>query len=251
MPNKRHWGYSRLGGMPQSWWEEWHDPLGSIADAGLAVPDARMQLALSGAMAFALVAGLTWTAACRPICRPGKSAMPRRTAPTGERERDSRGESRKGPPQLRLRLWQRLKLLLILNTLPILATAWLGWHAAQGQLRLTVEAAPLMWLVVAILGGCAAILVSLWVVLPTSRWLAAWPTWHMYNRSAIVWALPSLIGHLLAAAFALVALGIIGTAIAVIVISFNDLSKLEPNKTSTDAPDTPGETQHNPVERSP
>ena len=47
-PSKHHWGYTRLGGMPQSWWEEWHDPLGSIGDASLAVADLRMQLALSG-----------------------------------------------------------------------------------------------------------------------------------------------------------------------------------------------------------
>lgn len=47
-PDRQHWGYTRLGGMPQSWWEEWHDPLGSIGDPDLAVADARMQLALAG-----------------------------------------------------------------------------------------------------------------------------------------------------------------------------------------------------------
>jgi len=44
----RHWGYTRLGGTPQGWWAGWHDPLGPIPDRQLAVPDARMQLALSG-----------------------------------------------------------------------------------------------------------------------------------------------------------------------------------------------------------
>lgn len=43
-----HWGYTRLGGLPQTWWHDWHDPLGSIPDRDLAIADARMQLALSG-----------------------------------------------------------------------------------------------------------------------------------------------------------------------------------------------------------
>lgn len=44
---KRHWGYTRVAGLPQSWWERGHDPLGVI-DPELAVADAKMQLALSG-----------------------------------------------------------------------------------------------------------------------------------------------------------------------------------------------------------
>ena len=44
----RHWGYTRFGGTPQSWWAEWHDPLGVIPDRDLAVPDAKLQLAFSG-----------------------------------------------------------------------------------------------------------------------------------------------------------------------------------------------------------
>lgn len=44
----RHWGYTRLGGTPQTWWAHWHDPLGVIPDRHLATADARMQLALSG-----------------------------------------------------------------------------------------------------------------------------------------------------------------------------------------------------------
>lgn len=42
------WGLSRLGGMPQAWWEHWNDRLGCIPDPGYAVPDMKMQLALSG-----------------------------------------------------------------------------------------------------------------------------------------------------------------------------------------------------------
>ena len=129
-----------------------------------------------------------------------------------------------------LHLWQRLKLLLLLNSLPILATAWLGWHASQGSLRLTVEAAPLIWLVVAVLGACAAILVALWVVLPVARWLAAYPTWCFQNRQPLVWALPCLLGHVLAMLLTVVVLGLIGVAIAVIVIGLRDLSQLEPTE---------------------
>ena len=44
---KSHWGYTRVAGLPQSWWERGHDPLGVI-DPELAVADAKMQLALSG-----------------------------------------------------------------------------------------------------------------------------------------------------------------------------------------------------------
>ncbi|MDA3960272.1 MAG: hypothetical protein PF961_05750 [Planctomycetota bacterium] len=45
-----HWGYTRLGGTPQSWWAHWHDPMGTIPDRRLAAADARMQLALSGGL---------------------------------------------------------------------------------------------------------------------------------------------------------------------------------------------------------
>ena len=43
-----HWGYTRVGGTPQAWWERWHDPLGTIDDSELVVADAKMQLAFSG-----------------------------------------------------------------------------------------------------------------------------------------------------------------------------------------------------------
>jgi hypothetical protein len=47
-PDRLHWGHTRVGSTPQQWWESWNDPLGAIDDPALAVPDARMQLALSG-----------------------------------------------------------------------------------------------------------------------------------------------------------------------------------------------------------
>ena len=45
---KVHWGYTRVSGTPQSWWERWHDPLGSLDDPSMAAADAKMQIAISG-----------------------------------------------------------------------------------------------------------------------------------------------------------------------------------------------------------
>ena len=45
---KVHWGYTRIAGTPQSWWERWHDPLGSLEDPAMAAADAKMQLTISG-----------------------------------------------------------------------------------------------------------------------------------------------------------------------------------------------------------
>lgn len=43
-----HWGYTRVCGTPQAWWENWHDPLGSLDDPAMAAADGKMQLAFSG-----------------------------------------------------------------------------------------------------------------------------------------------------------------------------------------------------------
>lgn len=42
------WGHTRIGSTPQMWWEQWHDPLGTVDDPSLTVADCKMQLALSG-----------------------------------------------------------------------------------------------------------------------------------------------------------------------------------------------------------
>lgn len=44
----RRWGLTRLGGMPQAWWEAWNERLAAIEDPAFAVADMKMQLALSG-----------------------------------------------------------------------------------------------------------------------------------------------------------------------------------------------------------
>lgn len=151
-----------------------------------------------------------------------------RRSRSGDADRGERPSRRdEQPPQLKLRLWQRIKLLLILNALPLLAAAWMGYHAYHGRLQLTVEAAPLAMLVGAILAACAAILLALWVVLPIGRWLAAYPTWHFQRRSALIWALPTLIGHVLAFLMAAIVVGIIALAIVVIVIGVKDMTELE------------------------
>lgn len=45
---QERWGLTRLGGLPQAWWEHGNDSLGSITDPSLLVPDMKMQTALSG-----------------------------------------------------------------------------------------------------------------------------------------------------------------------------------------------------------
>jgi hypothetical protein len=93
------------------------------------------------------------------------------------------------PPRLRLRLVDRLRTLLLINVLPLLAglgIAVLHWQGrigiAMGQNELTVA-------------FCAALAVACmvfvgWCMLPVLLWLRDYSSWHYQHGSALVWALP-------------------------------------------------------------
>jgi hypothetical protein len=101
------------------------------------------------------------------------------------------------PPKLQTKLWQGLKLLMLINLLPILGLAYLGmaWYNGKVALKADVTSKHVMTILF-VLGGCMVIAVSSWFVMPLARWIKAYPTWHFRKQSRIAWFLPMLAGHL-------------------------------------------------------
>lgn len=91
------------------------------------------------------------------------------------------------PPSLNLHLGQKLKLLLLMNILPIIVVAWVAYGLSTGQMRL--RAIPDDWLlVVASLVALGIVAITLqWFLLPIARWCWRWPRWHVRHRGFLWW----------------------------------------------------------------
>lgn len=95
------------------------------------------------------------------------------------------------PPRLNLNLGHHLKVLLVLNVLPLLGVLylWWQWRAGRVTLRSMNEESKSTLIVVLLCGVAFAIIV--WFVMPLARWLRDYPTWHLRRGPAWAWMIPT------------------------------------------------------------
>jgi len=135
---------------------------------------------------------------------PKERGEPRRAAPSDT------------PPRLRLHLGHHLKVLVVLNILPLLGAIWLWWQWRNGQMTLrSLSEESKTTLIIVLIAGIAFALIS-WFVMPVARWLRDYPTWHLRRGPAWAWFIPTCGGWL--AWFALTAAGMLAAAAAILVI---------------------------------
>lgn len=128
---------------------------------------------------------------------------PRRTAPS------------ESPPRLRLHLGHHLKVLLVLNVLPLLGAAYVWWQWREGRVTLrSFSEESKTTLIVVLVCGVAFAVIS-WFVMPLARWLRDYPTWHLRRGPAWAWIIPTCGGWL--AWLALTAAGMLAAAAAILV----------------------------------
>jgi hypothetical protein len=142
-----------------------------------------------------------------------------RRMPTGsdtDAPRDTRRPvTNDGPPRLRLHVMHHLKVLVLLNILPLLGCGYLWWQWSQGKLSMrSMTAESRTTLVVVLVCGVAFAVIS-WFVMPLARWLRDYPTWHFRRGPAWAWAIPTASGWLAWAALTMA--GMLGAAAAILV----------------------------------
>ena len=118
-------------------------------------------------------------------------------APTrGARERASTSSSSSpgSPPVLRTGLWSGIKLLVLMNILPLFGLGWLAWGWWHGRVAFRNVTPDHVVAIAAIVVACALVAVSAWLVMPVARWLRDYPRWHFRHVSRLRWFLPTVGG---------------------------------------------------------
>jgi hypothetical protein len=135
--------------------------------------------------------------------------------PSTEHPRTTRTATREpSPPRLRLHLLRHLKLLLVLNILPLIGGAYLWWQWREGRVTLRKPIGEESWMALgAVLVAGAGFALACWLVLPFARWLRDRPTWCFTHRNPWLWAAPMAAGWI-----AWVVLMLAGLATAVLCL---------------------------------
>jgi hypothetical protein len=127
-------------------------------------------------------------------------------------------------PQLRFHLARHLKLLLILNILPLLTGLYLWWQYRQGRISLRKPISEESWLTLVVVVAAGAVFAATcWLVMPLARWLRDYPTWGFTHGNRLLWSLPLVGGWLtwlMLSATALIA------AIACVVVAATGVMRL-------------------------
>jgi hypothetical protein len=131
-----------------------------------------------------------------------------------------RSTTRGGPPRLNLHLLHHLKVLMLLNLLPLAGGLWLWWQWRAGHVTLrTLSGESLATVLVVVVCG-AAFAVIMWFVMPLARWLRDYPTWHLRRGPAWAWIIPACGGWLAWAALSIAGLLAAAAAILVVLLGF-------------------------------
>ena len=100
-------------------------------------------------------------------------------------------------PQLRFHLARHLKLLLILNILPLFTGLYLWWQWKQGRIALRKPISEESWLtLVVVIAAGAVFAVTCWLVMPLARWMRDYPTWGFTHGNRLLWSVPLVGGWL-------------------------------------------------------
>ena len=119
-------------------------------------------------------------------------------APVKRSAEKAEGRRAKGPPKLRFHILQRLKFLLLVNTIPIAVGIFLVIGSYNGSVHvvgLDQEKHGLAAFI--ILGSCIFLGLSWWVIIPCAKWLRDYPRWFFRRDSKLLWFLPYTCGSLI------------------------------------------------------
>ncbi len=108
--------------------------------------------------------------------------------------------SRRGrqPPRLRFHFMQRIQMLLLINTIPIIVGIGLVIGYYQGYVHVVGFEEGRHGLAAAvILGACIILGLSWWIIIPVARWLHDYPRWFFRRESKLFWFLPYCSGALI------------------------------------------------------
>ncbi len=120
----------------------------------------------------------------KPPKRPPKKLTKRLTQKLRER-----------PPKLKLKFLERLGLLLIINSMPIIGALYIFEKWWKGEVTFTDTSA--VWVALVVVVGAVLCVVCFWIMMPTAIWFRNYTLWHFHNTSKTRWALPIVISHIL------------------------------------------------------
>lgn len=124
---------------------------------------------------------------------------------------------REGPPALDLGLLRTLRLLVLINVIPIGGALIVGIGIATGRMKLVAGAEDSLVLMAVAIAGCALLAFAAWVIRPIGRWLRDYPVWCFRHRSRLAWAVPAAAGWLAWAALWIA--GALGCGAALVLIA--------------------------------
>ncbi len=135
--------------------------------------------------------------------------------PRNDQSKDTPKVTSQGPPRLRLHLMHHLKVLAVLNVVPLIGGLYVWWQMRQGRVTLrSMSSESQSTLVVVVVSG-VAFAVIMWFIMPVARWLRDYPTWHLRRGPAWAWVIPAAGGW---AAWIILSLaGILAAAAAVLL----------------------------------
>lgn len=108
--------------------------------------------------------------------------------------------SRRGsqPPRLRFHFVQRMKMLLLINTIPIMVGIGLIIGYYQGYVHVVgFDEQRHGMATVVIIAACVLLGLSWWIIIPTAKWLHDYPRWYFRRESKLLWFLPYCSGALI------------------------------------------------------
>lgn len=108
------------------------------------------------------------------------------------------GRRQVGPPKLRFHFMQRIKMLILINTIPLIVGIGLGIGYYQGVVHVVgFEGDRHGLAILVIIVACLLLGLSWWILIPFAKWIYAYPRWFFRHESKVIWFLPYCCGALI------------------------------------------------------
>ncbi len=102
-----------------------------------------------------------------------------------------------GPPKLRFHFMQRIKMLLLINMIPIVVGVGLSIGYYQGMVHVVgFEEGKHGLAIAVILAACIILGLSWWIIIPFARWAYMYPRWFFRHESKFIWFMPFCCGSI-------------------------------------------------------
>lgn len=122
--------------------------------------------------------------------------MSKTRAAEGNNSNRSPNNNNNGPPRLQLHIFDRLKMLLMINIIPIIVGSFLAWNYYQGKIKLRLFEESHGFAALVVLASCFTVGISWWIIIPCAKWLRNYPRWYYRHQSKALWLLPYTCGSL-------------------------------------------------------